>query len=77
MIEPAKIGFDFDGVVADTMAAFIRLAVNDYNIKISPLEVTNFLVEECLDIVQGIIDSIITRLVDGTVGSGLVGTHAG
>ena len=71
MIHPGKIGFDFDGVVADTMEAFIRLADEDYAIKVSPLEITDFMVEECLDIEQGIVDDIFSRLVRDPLGVGL------
>ncbi len=71
MIDPGKIGFDFDGVVADTMEAFIRLADEDYLIKVSPLEITDFMVEECLDIDQEIVDEIFSRLVRDPLGVGL------
>lgn len=43
-IDPGKIGFDFDGVIADTMAAFIRLAAADYAVKVVPGEITEFMV---------------------------------
>ena len=71
MIDPGKIGFDFDGVVADTMEAFIRLADEDYSIKVSPGEITDFMVEECLDIGKDIIDEIFTKLVLDPLGVGL------
>ena len=67
-IDPGKIGFDFDGVVADTMEAFIRLADEDYAIKVSPVEITEFIVEECLDIDQEIIDDIFSRLIRDPLG---------
>jgi len=68
MIDPGKIGFDFDGVVADTMEAFIRLAEKDYAIKVSPEQITDFMVEECLDMDQEIIDDIFTRLMQDPLG---------
>lgn len=71
MIDPGKIGFDFDGVVADTMEAFIRLVDEDYGIKVSPLEITDFMVEECLDIEQEIVDDIFGRLMRDPLGVGL------
>ena len=70
-IDPGKIGFDFDGVVADTMEAFIRLADQDYAIKVSPSEITEFMVEECLDIDQEIINDIFGRLLLDPLGVGL------
>jgi hypothetical protein len=71
MIDPERIGFDFDGVVADTAAAFIRLVAEDYAIRIAPAEITDFMVEECLDIGQEIIDDIFARLVRDPLGCGL------
>lgn len=62
-ISPRQIGFDIDCVVADTMESFIRLAAEDYDIKIYPGEITDFMVEECLDIDPYIIDSIFARLM--------------
>lgn len=62
-INPKHIGFDIDGVVADTSEAFIRLAKEDYAIKIRPEELTDFLVEECLPISPEIIAEIFDRLL--------------
>ena len=70
-IPPNRIGFDIDGVVADTMEAFIRLADNDYKIEVSPPEITDFMVEECLNIDLDIIDDIFSRLLLDPLGSGL------
>lgn len=39
-IGSGKTGFDFDGVMTDAMAVFIRLAAEDYFIKVSPDEIT-------------------------------------
>jgi uncharacterized HAD superfamily protein len=71
-IGPGHLGFDIDGVVADTMEAFIRLAEEDYAIKVSPGEITNFMVEECLDIDPTIIDDIFSRLMIDPIGSDLL-----
>lgn len=71
VIDPGKIGFDFDGVVADTSEAFIRLADQEYTIKIHPLEITDFMVENCLDIDQEIVDDIFTKLILDPLGLGL------
>ena len=70
-IAPEQLGFDIDCVVADTMEAFIRLAREDYNIKIIPEEITDFLVEDCLDIDPQIIDDVFSRLMDDPLGAGL------
>jgi uncharacterized HAD superfamily protein len=70
-ISPHQIGFDIDGVVADTMEAFIRLADQDYAIKVLPAEITDFMVEDCLDMDPEIIDDIFTRLMVDPLGTGL------
>ena len=70
-IYPEHLGFDIDCVVADTMEAFIRLAREDYNITVLPEEITDFMVEECLDIDPQIIDDIFSRLLDDPLGAGL------
>lgn len=63
-IDSRHIGFDIDCVVADTMEAFIRLAGEDHAIKVNPNEITDFLVEKCLDIDQVIVDKIFSRLLN-------------
>ena len=71
-IHPARLGFDIDGVVADTMEAFIRLAREEYGIHtILPDHITEFEVEECLDINPCIITSIFDRLLQEPVAAGL------
>jgi len=62
-INPSHIGFDIDGVVADTSEAFIRLAKEDYDIDIRPEELTDFLAEECLTVSPAIIAEIFDRLL--------------
>ncbi len=68
-IHPSAIGFDLDCVVVDTMEAFIRLAREDYQLEVLPEEITEFQVEECLTIDQGIIDAIFKRLLDDPLAS--------
>ncbi len=71
-INPARIGFDIDGVVADTMEAFIRLADEDYGVNtIRPKDITCYMVEECLDVDPVMVDEIFGRLLDTPVQSGL------
>lgn len=71
-IHPGHIGFDIDGVVADTMEAFIRLADEDYGINtIKPEDITCYMVEECLDVDPVMVDEIFGRLLDKPVHSGL------
>jgi uncharacterized HAD superfamily protein len=52
-INPAHIGFDIDGVVADTGGAFIRIAAEEYGINSFTLDdITSFEVIDCLDVDQ-------------------------
>jgi uncharacterized HAD superfamily protein len=71
-INPALIGFDIDGVVADTGGAFIRIAGEEYGINSISLEdITSFDVAGCLDMDQEIIEEIFTRLLQDPLSAGL------
>jgi uncharacterized HAD superfamily protein len=71
-IDPGLIGFDIDGVVADTMEAFIRLAREDHGVhSISPEDITDFDVEDCLDLAPAVMETIFVRLVNEPVAAGL------
>ncbi len=71
-IHPGRIGFDIDGVVADTMEAFIRLAREDHGVdSISPEDITDFEVEECLDLDPAVMENIFVRLMAEPVAAGL------
>lgn len=67
MIHPATIGFDLDCVVIDTMEAFIRLAREEHQITVLPEQITEFQVEECLDMADATIADIFQRLIDDPV----------
>ena len=71
-INPAHIGFDIDGVVADTGGAFIRIAREEYGLhSISLQDITFYEVVNCLDVDQKIIEDIFTRLHDEPLSSGI------
>ncbi|MBI5557560.1 MAG: hypothetical protein HY885_07975 [Deltaproteobacteria bacterium] len=70
-IHPRLIGFDIDCVVADTMEAFLRLALADYGIKILPEDITSFQVEECLPVDPAVINTIFARLLAAPIENGL------
>ena len=71
-INPAHIGFDIDGVVADTGGAFIRIAREEYGLhSISLEDITYYDVVDCLDVERKIIDDIFTRLHDEPLSSGI------
>jgi len=71
-IDPGLLGFDFDGVIADTAETFLRLACEQYNIcDIRPEDIINFDVEECVDIPEEIVTAIFRDILMDSVGSGL------
>ena len=71
-INPAHIGFDIDGVVADTGGAFIRIAGEEYGLNSIALDdITSFEVVDCLDMDQEIIEEIFTRLLQDPLSAGL------
>jgi len=72
-ILPAEIGFDFDGVIADTVEAFIRIACGQYNhCDIRPEDITHFSVEQCLAMDEGTAQSIFLAILRDSVGTGLL-----
>jgi len=71
-IDPAELGFDFDGVIADTGENFLRLACDRYNLCDLRLEdITSFEVEECLNVDPDIIQSIFMEILLDSIGTGL------
>jgi hypothetical protein len=70
-IHPGSIGFDIDGVVADTMEAFIRLAWTGYGVRVRPEEITEFQVEDCLDLDPVLVEEIFGRLLEEPIDCGL------
>jgi phosphoglycolate phosphatase-like HAD superfamily hydrolase len=71
-LHPAEIGFDFDGVIADTVEAFLRLACEQYgHCDLRPEHITHFLVEECLAMEATVVESIFTAILRDSVGVGL------
>ena len=72
-IHPAELGFDFDGVIADTVEAFIRIACEQYGYcGIRPTDITDFSVEQCLDMEAGVADTIFLEILRDSVGTGLL-----
>ncbi len=72
-IHPSRIGFDFDGVIADTAEAFIRIACHQYeycDIKLD--DITHFQVEQCTDMDIEIVNSIFTQILLDSIGSKLM-----
>jgi len=67
MIDPSSLAFDIDGVIADTMTLFLDIAREEYKIyDINYEDITCYILEECVDMDPTIIDTILTRIMDGT-----------
>lgn len=67
-----QIGFDFDGVIADTAEAFIRLACIDHQYcSFSQEDITNFELEDCLDIPRKLVEKIFTDILHDSIGTGV------
>lgn len=72
-INPELLGFDFDGVIADVAEAFIRLAHEDHGYEgIQKSDITNFDVDQCLDIPLKTVDEIFHKVLVDSVGTGLI-----
>ena len=70
-LDPARTGFDFDGVIADTMAAFLRIACEDYGHCGHRLEdITRFDLKP-LPIPQEILDEIFNALTERPLAVGV------
>ena len=59
-----EIGFDFDGVIADTAEAFIRLACTEYGYcSFTCEDITNFELEDCLAIPGELVEKIFSDIL--------------
>lgn len=71
-LEPATTGFDFDGVIADTVEAFLRIACEDYgHCGISADDITSFCVEECLPVERQTLAAIFEHITFEPLACGL------
>lgn len=67
-----EIGFDLDGVIADTGEAFIRLACEEFNYCSFRLQdITSFQVEDCLAIPADLVAQIFHAILKDSLGTGL------
>jgi len=65
LIDPRLLAFDIDGVVADTMAVFVRLAHEKYGLtRLSKQDMLCYNLYECLDLGKEIIDDLIDLTLD-------------
>jgi uncharacterized HAD superfamily protein len=71
-IQSKEIGFDLDGVIADTAEAFIRLACEEHAFCSFTLDdITTFQVEECLEIPIPVVERIFEAILRDSLASGL------
>lgn len=71
-LDPHRLGFDIDGVIADTCEAFLRLAAREYGrIDVTIEDITAFDVVDCLDMDAGDINAIFARLMTDPLAEGL------
>ena len=64
-IDPCLLAFDIDGVVADTMAVFVRLAHERYGLThLSQQDMLSYNLYECLGLEKQIIDDLIRLTLD-------------
>ena len=68
-----EIGFDLDGVIADTGEAFLRLACEEFDYCSFTLEdITSFQVEDCIDIPTELVEQIFHAILKDSLGTGLI-----
>ena len=71
-LDPDLFAFDIDGVVADTMGTFIRIATTEYGIRgLSKEQITDYWLEQCLPVPEHIVWEIADRIIKDPYGVGL------
>jgi len=64
-VDPRDLAFDIDGVVADTMAVFVRLARQRYGLEhLRKDHLHRYNLHECLDLDHAVIDDLICLTLD-------------
>ncbi len=72
-ISLSEIGFDFDGVIADTAESFLRIAGDKYGYpSLTKKDITNFELEECINIPKDIVEKIFTEIMLDSIGTGVM-----
>lgn len=67
-----EIGFDFDGVIADTAEAFIRLVCTQYgHCSFTPEDITHFELENCLNIPSEQVEQIFLDILTDSLAAEL------
>ena len=71
-IQSGEIGFDLDGVIADTAEAFIRLACEEHAFCSFTLkDISTFQVEDCLNIPVPVVEEIFDAILRDSLTTGL------
>lgn len=66
IIDPSSLAFDIDGVFADTMSLFLDIARKEYRVDgVRYEDITCYALDQCIDMDLGLIEKIITRIMDG------------
>ncbi len=72
-MQPTEVGFDFDGVIANTAEAFIRIACEQYNYCSFTIEdITNFQLEECIGLPSTLVEKIFLDILHDSLSTGLL-----
>ena len=72
-IDPTKIGFDLDGVIANTAEAFIRIACEEHGYCSFTLDdITNFQIEDCIGMPAVLVEQIFRDILEDSVATGLM-----
>lgn len=72
MIDPVSLAFDIDGVVADTMALFLEIARDVFQIDgIRYENISCYDLASCTGLDQGLIDAVVERILDGNYSAAL------
>lgn len=71
-VMPGEIGFDLDGVIADTAAAFVRIACEEYGYcNFTVDDITTFQVEECIGMPATLVERIFGDILEDSLATGL------
>lgn len=74
-IIPEEIGFDFDGVIANTGETFIRLAEVNHNFTVSLEEITHFDIENCINMPHEVVYDIFMEIMKDSLKTGVSPMH--
>lgn len=71
-IKPGHIGFDLDGVIANTAEAFVRIACEEHGYCSFTLEdITNFQIEDCIGMPAPLVEQIFHEILEDSLATGL------